>query len=300
MRCVRSGRHNPRACFALLKPKRSRARQFGIAVREKHNKRCGGDPAVMPVTERFCVSGVKGARPALALGRDQRQRILRQDAERGAGKKIYVLLSTSTPSTGHSRIKQYLKVGRAQPAIERIEREIAFEATTIAAGAEIAARDQADARSRRHCHAPRAAPCLRAPSSRRGRPRSIDSRTRETRDRSHRAARRALPRRGRRRRRPAGRSSPPAAPRSGHRASSRSDVVGPMNSSSSCTPIGPGMAMPMPSMRPSGRRDRMSRTSSPHSAIAASGSVGATARPRRTMTSPPRSISAASTPIGVT
>lgn len=43
------------ACFAYQTEEISR-RQFGIAVREKHNKRCGGDPAVMPVTERFRVS----------------------------------------------------------------------------------------------------------------------------------------------------------------------------------------------------------------------------------------------------
>jgi hypothetical protein len=42
-------------CFAFETEESSR-RQFGIAVREKHNKRCGGDPAVMPVTERFRVS----------------------------------------------------------------------------------------------------------------------------------------------------------------------------------------------------------------------------------------------------
>ena len=45
----------PLTCFALETEESSR-RQFGIAVREKHNRRCGGDPAVMPVTERFRVS----------------------------------------------------------------------------------------------------------------------------------------------------------------------------------------------------------------------------------------------------
>jgi hypothetical protein len=45
----------PLACFAFQTEESSR-RQFGIAVREKHNRRCGGDPALMPVTERFRVS----------------------------------------------------------------------------------------------------------------------------------------------------------------------------------------------------------------------------------------------------
>jgi hypothetical protein len=44
----------PLACFAFETEESSR-RQFGIAVREKHNRRCGGDPALMPVTERFRV-----------------------------------------------------------------------------------------------------------------------------------------------------------------------------------------------------------------------------------------------------
>ena len=42
------------ACFAY-QTEESSSRQFGIAVREVHNRRCGGDPALMPVTERFRV-----------------------------------------------------------------------------------------------------------------------------------------------------------------------------------------------------------------------------------------------------
>jgi hypothetical protein len=43
------------ACFAYQTEESSR-RHFGIAVREKHNRRCGGDPAIMQVTERFRVA----------------------------------------------------------------------------------------------------------------------------------------------------------------------------------------------------------------------------------------------------
>ena len=53
MRQVRPGQ--PLACLAFETEESSR-RQFGIAVREKHGGRCGGDPAVMPVTERFRVA----------------------------------------------------------------------------------------------------------------------------------------------------------------------------------------------------------------------------------------------------
>jgi hypothetical protein len=42
------------ACFAYQTEESSR-RQFGIAVREIHNRRCGGDPAIEQVTERFRV-----------------------------------------------------------------------------------------------------------------------------------------------------------------------------------------------------------------------------------------------------
>jgi hypothetical protein len=42
------------ACFAYQTEESSRS-QFGIAVREVHNRRCGGDPAIMQVTERFRV-----------------------------------------------------------------------------------------------------------------------------------------------------------------------------------------------------------------------------------------------------
>ena len=53
MRQVRRGQ--PVGCFAFETEEKSR-RQFGIAVREKHGGRCGGDPAAMPVTERFRVA----------------------------------------------------------------------------------------------------------------------------------------------------------------------------------------------------------------------------------------------------
>ncbi len=56
----------------------------------------------------------------------------------------------------------------------------------------------------------------------------------------------------------------------------------------------------MPSMRPSGRSARISSTSEPQSAKAASGSLGAIRLDRRAIRSPARSISAASMPIGVT
>jgi hypothetical protein len=42
-------------CFSLVTEDRSRTR-FGVAVYEKHSRRCGGDPAVTPVRDRFRVS----------------------------------------------------------------------------------------------------------------------------------------------------------------------------------------------------------------------------------------------------
>jgi hypothetical protein len=42
-------------CFSLLTEERSRS-AFDIVVYEKHNRRCGGDPAVMHVRDRFRVS----------------------------------------------------------------------------------------------------------------------------------------------------------------------------------------------------------------------------------------------------
>ena len=41
-------------CFSLLTEERSRT-SFDIAVYEKHNRRCGGDPQVMHVRDRFRV-----------------------------------------------------------------------------------------------------------------------------------------------------------------------------------------------------------------------------------------------------
>ena len=45
----------PPSCLSFQTEKSSR-HQFDIAVREKHGGRCGGDPAIMPVIERFRVS----------------------------------------------------------------------------------------------------------------------------------------------------------------------------------------------------------------------------------------------------
>jgi hypothetical protein len=41
-------------CFSLVTEESSR-RTFDIAVRENHKRRCGGDPGVMPVRDRFKV-----------------------------------------------------------------------------------------------------------------------------------------------------------------------------------------------------------------------------------------------------
>jgi hypothetical protein len=43
------------SCLSYMVEERS-IRSFDIAVREKHDKRCGGDPNVMPVVERFRVA----------------------------------------------------------------------------------------------------------------------------------------------------------------------------------------------------------------------------------------------------
>jgi len=43
------------SCLSYMVEERSRQR-FDIAVREKHDKQCGGDPSVMPVVERFRVA----------------------------------------------------------------------------------------------------------------------------------------------------------------------------------------------------------------------------------------------------
>jgi len=43
-----------RYCFSLLTEEKS-ARAFGIAAYEKHDRRCGGDPQVMHVRNRFRV-----------------------------------------------------------------------------------------------------------------------------------------------------------------------------------------------------------------------------------------------------
>jgi hypothetical protein len=45
----------PLSCLSFQTEESSR-RQFDIAVREKHGRRCGGDPEIMPVIERFRVS----------------------------------------------------------------------------------------------------------------------------------------------------------------------------------------------------------------------------------------------------
>jgi hypothetical protein len=41
-----------RECFSLLTEERSRA-AYDIAVYEKHNHRCGGDPQIMHIRNRF-------------------------------------------------------------------------------------------------------------------------------------------------------------------------------------------------------------------------------------------------------
>jgi hypothetical protein len=44
----------PVRCFAVMTEESSR-RTFDIAVRENHQRGCGGDPGVMPVRDRFKV-----------------------------------------------------------------------------------------------------------------------------------------------------------------------------------------------------------------------------------------------------
>ena len=155
----------------------------------------------------------------------------------------------------------------------------------------------ADGRSRRHCHARRAAPRHHAPSSRRGRRRNRDSRNRGTRRRRHRAARHsAARRRCRRRRRPGdGTCAQPCA--DGDASFQPSSVVGPTKLIDS-TPNGPGIAMPMPSMRPAGRPCASSDDQAADD-LEGRGTVRCGASIRRRVTSvPARSISPASRPRG--
>jgi hypothetical protein len=50
----------PLACMSLVVEGRSPA-SFEIAVREKHGGRCGGDPAMAPVLDRFKIDRASGA-----------------------------------------------------------------------------------------------------------------------------------------------------------------------------------------------------------------------------------------------